>query len=72
MPDGTKMFPGQPPPAAAQMAGLKEIPVAYHPPGESFPIERNPVDPKTGKQAFELSKSIRRLNGKLVVGGRQR
>jgi len=70
MPDGTKISLDNRRLLAAQMAGLKEIPVAYHPPNERFPPERNPIDPDTGRAAFELDKPIRRLeDGTLVFGG---
>jgi hypothetical protein len=49
---------------AAQMAGMKEIPVAYHPPNEPFPAARAASD------AFELKVPIRRLpDEQLVIGG---
>lgn len=69
MPDGTRISLDNRRLLAAQMAGIKEMPVAYHPPNESFPAERNPVDAR-GKAAFELDKPIKRLqDGTLVVGG---
>ena len=50
--------------AAAQMAGLKEIPVAYHGAAEPFPPARAQA------AEFKLKYNIRRLeDGTLVVGG---
>jgi hypothetical protein len=49
---------------AAQMAGVKEVPVAYHSPKEPFPPARAQAD------EFKLKYNIRRLqDGTLVVGG---
>ncbi|HEY5959676.1 MAG TPA: hypothetical protein VIV60_24140, partial [Polyangiaceae bacterium] len=70
LPDGTKISLDNRRLLAAQKAGLTEIPVAYHPPNEPFPPDRNPVDPVTKRAAFELEKPIRKLSdGTLVVGG---
>ena len=62
--DGTKISLDNRRLLAAQMAGVKEIPVAYHPPNESFPSPRAEVN------EFKLRSNIRRLeDGTLVVGG---
>ncbi len=51
---------------AAQIAGVKEVPVAYHSPNEPFPPARAQAD------EFRLKHNIRRLqDGTLVVGGTQ-
>ena len=49
---------------AAQMAGIKEVPVAYHNPKEPFPAARAAAD------EFKLKVNIRQLDdGTLVIGG---
>ncbi|WP_162292539.1 eCIS core domain-containing protein [Candidatus Promineifilum breve] len=64
MPDGTLTSLDNRRLRAAQMAGVKDIPVAYHHPTEQFPPAR------ANTSQFELKKPIRQLqDGNLVVGG---
>ena len=64
MPDGSKVSLDNRRLLAAQIVGMKEIPVVYHPPNEPFPAARAASD------AFELKVAVRKLpDGQLVVGG---
>jgi hypothetical protein len=62
LPDGTMVSTDNRRLLAAQKAGLKTVPIAYHLPEEAIPPERAP--------GFELENNIRQLDdGTLVKGG---